>query len=504
MNRKLACSVLMTAAACLATPAFAEPAEPLNEEKAGEVRGACGYPNTDILDATAVASMDELARRLPNRGTPQIVYGARLPDADMRPHASVLERTCFHSSTFEGSNWDGVSVTGLTFVRSNLSGAKMRGANLNAARFVGVNLSGADLSGASLRGGQWIGAFWESSLAGTRFTGAQLESFVFTCSIVMSESCGTEATRFTGANFRGADLSQLPVYGGDDFRGAQFDLTVIDLRALAHLDKSVQFSGPVYVYKGADTDPVQREVAEFSPEDIAEIRRHIVSPETRDRASFACAKARSRVEKLVCGEWAHELREADRLLAKAYTEALARGITTAAEQQRWLAQRDRCEDTQCIETAYAARTDKLLGRLGPGDTMTPGSTRTFVEPALELAPAFRQTALYRRMAEPLRVSAFQSATLRMHGDGSISASGEAIGGNAHMCSFGVDRARFDPATGWYSAQAAGGQMVPLFRLVGDRLVFRYSGNSGDTPDEAMDYLSCGARVGFSPMVALLP
>lgn len=504
MDRRLAWSAAVAGALCMATPAQAEPAPELTKEIAEEVRGACGYPRAEILDAAGIASGDELARRLPNRGTPQIVYGARLPDADMRAHAAGLERTCFHSSEIENSNWDGVSVTGLSFIRSSLAGAKMRGANLDAARFVGVNLSGADLAGASLRGGRWVGAFWQSSLASTRFTGAQLESFVFECSIVMSDGCGTESTAFNGANLLGADLSQLPIYGGDDFRGAQFDGTVIDLRALAYLPQSAQFTGPVYAYKGSDTDPVQREVKEFSPREIAEIRRNILDHETGDVPSFDCAKARSKPERLICGEWAHGLREADRLLASAYTDARDKGLTSEAEQRLWLKQRDRCEDTDCIEAAYAARTDALLGKLGPRGNLAPMTSATYVEPALRLRPSFRETPLYRKMAEPMRASAFQGATLTMHEDGSISASGEAIGGNAHMCSLGVERARFDPSTGWYSAYEGEGAPVPLFRLLGDRLEFRYSGNTGDTPDEAMDYLSCGARVGFGPMIALRP
>lgn len=504
MIRTIAGSLAVLSSVGLAVAAHAEPAPPLTEDKAGEVRSDCGYPQAAILDAGALSSVEELTARLPDRGTPQIVYGAQIAEADFREAAARLERTCFHSSRFPGSNWDGVSVSGLSFVRADLSGAMMRGARLDAPRFVGVNLSGANLAGASLRGGRWVGAYWESSLASTRFTGAQMESFVFECSIVMSESCGTEATIFTGASFRGADISQLSVYGGDDFTGAEFDRTVFDLRALAYLPASAQFTGPVYFYHASNTDPAQRQVEEFLPDDIAEIRRNLVDPRSQDVPSFDCEKAGTRAERLICGEWAQGLREADRLLAEVYTDARDKGLTTGAEQKRWLAERDRCEDSDCLEAAYAARTDALLGKLGPKGSLTPGLTRTYVEAALRFDPAFRTTPLYRRLAEPLRASALQGAALTMHEDGSISAWGEAIGGNAHMCNFGVERARFDPASGWYSAQEEDGVRVPLFRLLGDRLEFRYSGNMGDTPDEASRYLSCGARVGFGPMVALTP
>jgi hypothetical protein len=65
-----------------------------------------------------------------------------------------------------------------------------------------------------------------------------------------------------------------------------------------------------------------------------------------------------------------------------------------------------------------------------------------------------------------------------------------------MCDLVVEGARFDPRTGWYSAEAHTGELVPLFRIWGDRLLMRYSGNMGDTPDEAQDFVSCGARAGF--------
>lgn len=45
-------------------------------------------------------------------------------------------------------------------------------------------------------------------------------------------------------------------------------------------------------------------------------------------------------------------------------------------------------------------------------------------------------------------------------------------------------------------RAQTGEMVPLFRIRGDRLLMRYSGNMGDTPDKAQDSVSCGARAGI--------
>ena len=62
---------------------------------------------------------------------------------------------------------------------------------------------------------------------------------------------------------------------------------------------------------------------------------------------------------------------------------------------------------------------------------------------------------------------------------------------------------YDPATGWYAATGADGVRVPLLRLRGDRLQFRYSGNA-DTPEAAFEFVSCGMRAAFGEMRMLMP
>ena len=192
----------------------------------------------------------------------------------------------------------------------------------------------------------------------------------------------------------------------------------------------------------------------------------------------------------------------NRLLAEIFAQALVQGLTTRADQRAWLATRNKCEDEDCLREAYRARSEVLLGALGPVRDFKPGEQRYYSEEVLALAPAFRSTALYRRLVDPLRAATHQEVVLTMRGDGSIGAQGSAVGGNGHLCDLTVENARFDPASGWYSATTQDGTQVPLFRLIGNRLEFRYSGNLGDTPDEAGDYISCGARAGFSTLVDL--
>lgn len=72
-------------------------------------------------------------------------------------------------------------------------------------------------------------------------------------------------------------------------------------------------------------------------------------------ASFNCAKASSKVEKLICAD--AELGKLDQDLAEIYKEALAKVPAVKAEQRAWLAARNQCKDTACLKTAY---NDRLL------------------------------------------------------------------------------------------------------------------------------------------------
>jgi hypothetical protein len=112
-------------------------------------------------------------------------------------------------------------------------------------------------------------------------------------------------------------------------------------------------------------------------------------------------------------------------------------------------------------------------------------------------------------------SGWSQAVVRVNPNGTIDASGEAVGANAHSCSLGGEGLRFDPATGWYSGpQQSAAEMpapwrtrpMPVLLLWGERAEVYENGRSGQGGEEgdprSSDYASCGARAAFSEMVRM--
>ena len=86
--------------------------------------------------------------------------------------------------------------------------------------------------------------------------------------------------------------------------------------------------------------------------------------------SFDCAKARTRVEKMVCADRA--IADLDEYLGRYYaaarTELRAAAACLQSDQAQWLkATRDACADGACLKTAY-------LNRLAELDPLQPGAT----------------------------------------------------------------------------------------------------------------------------------
>ena len=77
-------------------------------------------------------------------------------------------------------------------------------------------------------------------------------------------------------------------------------------------------------------------------------------------ASFDCAKAGTKVEKLICGD--AELSKLDDDLNAAYKSALhgqSKAETVKQAQKLWMKERNSCEDTDCVEMAYRSRINEL-------------------------------------------------------------------------------------------------------------------------------------------------
>ena len=80
--------------------------------------------------------------------------------------------------------------------------------------------------------------------------------------------------------------------------------------------------------------------------------------------SFACSRARTRVEHLICGD--AYLSQLDRRMASTYAafqrRISARERTRLREDQRlWLADRNRCTDVACLVATYEDRIAYLDG-----------------------------------------------------------------------------------------------------------------------------------------------
>jgi len=86
--------------------------------------------------------------------------------------------------------------------------------------------------------------------------------------------------------------------------------------------------------------------------------------------SFDCAKAQTRIEKMICAD--QTLREYDEYLGRYYAagrdELKAGASCLQSDQAQWLkTTREACKDAACLKTAY-------LNRLGELDALQPGAS----------------------------------------------------------------------------------------------------------------------------------
>lgn len=86
-------------------------------------------------------------------------------------------------------------------------------------------------------------------------------------------------------------------------------------------------------------------------------------------ASFDCAKASSKVEKLICGD--AELSKLDDDLNAGYKAALRdekRADSIKLAQKQWIKERNGCEDETCVRRAYESRIASLNATQTPSDS----------------------------------------------------------------------------------------------------------------------------------------
>ncbi|WP_086608704.1 pentapeptide repeat-containing protein [Erythrobacter donghaensis] len=465
-----------------------------------------------IIDARGMTRPEALAAQL--RGIPAsqrtVIYRGEFRGGDMRALAPQLAGACLVDTILDGSNWEDTAIPQLRLVRVSLREAKAARVVWPGLSTYGTNFEGTDFSGASLTDMRFVSAYQGASFGDVSFRGAKLSGASFACGITVNEWCINAGPDLTGADLTGADVSGLGLWDESMNTGAVLGNTTVSPRSLVNLG-AARITGPLRLatyftptYPDPETAPVSVMVSAEAARAL--IDGTLAASAKDDRASFDCAKAASPVETIICGEYASGLRRLDRELAEVWGRLRAAGKGDLADQRRWLRARSECgEDQTCLGDRYEARIAFLYGKLGPGITLAPGESVTYHSDLMPLPEAMRSGALYKRILPVLIDMSYQRVTLTGNADGSIAAEGDAVGGNAHLCNLNAAAAKFDPKTGWWTAVSEiDGAVIPLFRVDGRRIHFRYSGNLGDTPVEASDVISCGARAGFDSGIDLTP
>lgn len=411
-----------------------------------------------------------------------------------------LRLACFIGSDLSQSDWTNAYLPAAAFVRSNLEGANFQTANISHVYLDNSNLKNMNARGANLSWGRFGGGWFEGSVEGWNIGGADMTGFVFDCGITVSDGCpvdqGGDGISAKGTDFTRATLHSFSLYNVD-LTGAILDETVIGPAQLPDLAK-VEFRGPI-ILRGGDQDvPISPEEAQRL---LAENARHAASD---DRPSFDCAKAASKVEQEICGEYASDLRRVDRDIAALYQRAQAVDSGVRASQLAWLKQRNKCAvaayPSDCIRESYSLRKGQLLGMMGETDWLAPGQSALFLDDVLPLPDDFRQSDLFARITPALVGASMTEILIERSDQGLYSVTGSAVGANAHTCAINATHLYFDEQSGWY-IPVSEGPAIRIFRIFDGRLeIFADGKPDYEKYAEASDFMSCGMRASFGETV----
>jgi uncharacterized protein YjbI with pentapeptide repeats len=119
---------------------------------------------------------------------------------------AVCKQTNFDGGKLVGTNFQGANLTEASFANSDASNADFRGATLTRTAFFKATLDGANLENQDLS---------TNSLTMTRFHKANLRN--------LNGIGGVIDVDFSEADLRGANLTNMKVYGKTQFREAKYD-----------------------------------------------------------------------------------------------------------------------------------------------------------------------------------------------------------------------------------------------------------------------------------------
>ncbi len=452
-------------------------------------------------DGTKITAPEQLAGYSKAAGDKTIlIEGGNFSDWDFT--GSPLSNICFVESDLRRSNWAGVTAPGLGFIKSNVEAAVMAGAKMQDILIRSSNFAHVDAKEVNWTSGKLDGG-WDGDVEGLDIDGADLTGFKFDCGITVSDGCPIARSGISarGTTLAFADISSFGFYDAD-MTGSILNQTIISPRQLTAF-RDARNMGAVFL-SGGD------EQVMMLPETWAVLMASALEAEENDAPSFDCGEARTAIEKEICGEYEAGLRQYDRQVAALYKAVRKRNRTVKAGQKAWLKQRDDCGaeqyPTDCLRRIYDQRVGHLIGLLGEQDWLRPGDEALFLEDVLPLTDDIKQSPSYGQLTPILAGEARASLLVKRSMDGSLEAYGDAIGANAHICGLRVKGLRFDGATGWYSiAQEKDGvtRNFPVMRYHDGRMEIYKNGQlRGDEDSPIMNYVSCGARASFPPMVRM--
>ena len=409
---------------------------------------------------------------------------------------------CFDESNLSGANFAGALAPGVGFIKADLSGASMNGVHMSGVLFRNAGLRDVTAKGADFSRGHFDGGWFEGSVEGWDLDGANMTGFTFACGITVPDGCpvyqGGAKMSAKGADFSDATLHSFGLHAVD-LAGARIDQSIVGPLQLPDLARS-DFRGAVILRGGlSDVSLTAEEARQL-------VTANTVQMAAEAQPSFDCAKADSKVEQEICGEYASDLRAADRDIAILYKRAKGKDPAVIANQRAWLKERNLCGAAEypsdCIRESYSDRKGQLLGLLGESQWLARGEAALFIDDLLPLPAETVSSALFAKIAPVLVGASMTEILIERRDDGLYAIKGIAIGANAHLCSVDASYLYFDKASGWY-VPLSEGAAVPVFRIFEGRLeIFADGRPDYQTHPEAADIMSCGMRASLGETVRI--